>query len=61
MCARFLSEMSAEGQHRFEVNPLRMLDTKDPNDLRLLARRAETDRLSGRRRAATTSTNCRRI
>ncbi len=33
----FLAEMSAEGQHRFEVNPLRMLDTKDPNDLRLLA------------------------
>ncbi|HLK55776.1 MAG TPA: histidine--tRNA ligase [Chthonomonadaceae bacterium] len=32
----FLSEMSAEGQHRFEVNPLRMLDTKDANDLRLL-------------------------
>ena len=33
----FLSEMSGEGQHRFEVNPLRMLDTKNPNDLRLLA------------------------
>jgi histidyl-tRNA synthetase len=33
----FLSEMSAEGQVRFEVNPLRMLDTKDQNDLRLLA------------------------
>lgn len=33
----FLSEMSAEGQTRFEVNPLRMLDTKDANDLRLLA------------------------
>ena len=32
----FLSEMSAEGQARFEVNPLRMLDTKDENDLRLL-------------------------
>ncbi len=29
--------MSAEGQHRFEVNPLRMLDTKDEKDLRLLA------------------------
>jgi histidyl-tRNA synthetase len=33
----FLAEMSAEGQIRFEVNPLRMLDTKDHNDLRLLA------------------------
>lgn len=33
----FLSEMSAEGQKRFELNPLRMLDTKDPNDLRILA------------------------
>lgn len=33
----FLSELSPEGQHRFEVNPLRMLDTKDANDLRLLA------------------------
>jgi histidyl-tRNA synthetase len=33
----FLTDMSAEGQHRFEVNPLRMLDTKDQNDLRLLA------------------------
>src|SRR5205823_14940409 len=33
----FLSELSPEGQHRFEVNPLRMLDTKDPDDLRLLA------------------------
>ena len=32
----FLSELSAEGQHRFEANPLRMLDTKDKNDLRLL-------------------------
>jgi histidyl-tRNA synthetase len=32
----FLSEMSPEGQHRFEVNPMRMLDTKDENDLRLL-------------------------
>ncbi len=32
----FLSEMSGEGQHRFEVNPLRMLDTKNANDLRLL-------------------------
>jgi histidyl-tRNA synthetase len=33
----FLSEMSVEGQGRFEANPLRMLDTKDENDLRLLA------------------------
>jgi histidyl-tRNA synthetase len=33
----FLSEMSEEGQGRFESNPLRMLDTKDENDLRLLA------------------------
>ena len=33
----FLSEMSMEGQGRFEANPLRMLDTKDENDLRLLA------------------------
>ncbi len=33
----FLAEMSAEGQSRFEANPLRMLDTKDENDLRLLA------------------------
>ena len=32
----FLSELSAEGQRRFELNPLRMLDTKDKNDLRLL-------------------------
>ena len=32
----FLSELSAEGQSRFERNPLRMLDTKDANDLRLL-------------------------
>jgi|SRR5579871_1676354 len=32
----FLSEMSAEGQHRFEANPLRMLDTKDARDLRIL-------------------------
>ena len=33
----FLAEMSAEGQGRFEANPLRMLDTKNENDLRLLA------------------------
>ena len=33
----FLSEMSEEGQGRFEANPLRMLDTKNPKDLRLLA------------------------
>ena len=32
----FLSEMSEEGQRRFDINPLRMLDTKDQNDLRLL-------------------------
>jgi histidyl-tRNA synthetase len=32
----FLSQMSVEGQTRFELNPLRMLDTKDENDLRLL-------------------------
>lgn len=32
----FLSEMSEDGQRRFELNPLRMLDTKDRNDLRLL-------------------------
>ncbi len=34
--APHLSEYSAEGQHRFEANPLRMLDTKDPKDLELL-------------------------
>ena len=33
----FLAEMSAEGQFRFEANPLRMLDTKHEKDLRLLA------------------------
>ena len=33
----FLSQISVEGQARFEANPLRMLDTKDENDLRLLA------------------------
>ena len=32
----YLSEMSAENQARFEVNPLRMLDTKDEADLRIL-------------------------
>ena len=32
----FVSELSVEGQARFEKNPLRMLDTKDVNDLRLL-------------------------
>lgn len=32
----FLAEMSPEGQIRYEANPLRMLDTKDENDLRLL-------------------------
>jgi histidyl-tRNA synthetase len=33
----FLSEMSADSQRRFEANPLRMLDTKDPDDIRILA------------------------
>lgn len=33
----FLAQLSPEGQRRFERNPLRMLDTKDENDLRLLA------------------------
>jgi histidyl-tRNA synthetase len=33
----FLSEMTPDGQQRFEVNPLRMLDTKDERELRLLA------------------------
>jgi len=33
----FLAEMSEEGQRRFEMNPLRMLDTKSPRDLELLA------------------------
>jgi histidyl-tRNA synthetase len=33
----FLADMSAEGQIRYEVNPLRMLDTKDQSDLRLLS------------------------
>ena len=33
----FLVEMSVEGQNRFTVNPLRMLDTKNPTDLALLA------------------------
>jgi histidyl-tRNA synthetase len=33
----FLSEMSEEGQVRFQKNPLRMLDTKDEKELRLLA------------------------
>ena len=32
----FLNQMSAEGQQRFELNPLRMLDTKDKSDLSLL-------------------------
>jgi histidyl-tRNA synthetase len=32
----FLGEMSEEGRMRFEVNPLRMLDTKDEKDLCLL-------------------------
>lgn len=31
-----LTEYSQEGQQRFELNALRMLDTKDQNDLRLL-------------------------
>ncbi len=33
----FLTDLSEEGQGRFEMNPLRMLDTKNENDLRLLA------------------------
>lgn len=33
----FLSEMSEEGQGRFEANPLRMLDTKSPKELELLS------------------------
>lgn len=32
----FLAEMSEEGQRRFESNPLRMLDTKNEKDLKLL-------------------------
>ncbi len=32
----FLQEMSEEGQVRYRVNPLRMLDTKNETDLRLL-------------------------
>ena len=32
----YLDEMSVEGKQRFELNPLRMLDTKDKNDLKLL-------------------------
>lgn len=32
----FLEKLSPEGQKRFEVNPLRMLDTKDKSDLELL-------------------------
>ena len=33
----FLSKMSKEAQTRFEVNPLRLLDTKDENEIELLA------------------------
>lgn len=33
----YLSEMSEEGRKRFEINPLRMLDTKAERDLQILA------------------------
>ena len=33
----YLSEFSAEGQGRYETNPLRMLDTKNPRELEILA------------------------
>lgn len=32
-----LAEMSEDGRRRYEINPLRMLDTKDPRDLEILA------------------------
>lgn len=32
----YLSEMSEDGQKRFEMNPLRMLDTKSKGDLKIL-------------------------
>ncbi len=35
--APFLSEFSGEGQARFENNPLRLLDTKNPRELEILA------------------------
>ncbi|MGI4787304.1 MAG: histidine--tRNA ligase [Janthinobacterium lividum] len=34
----FLSEFSAEGQGRFETNPLRLLDTKNPHELEILSK-----------------------
>lgn len=33
----FLHELSADSRTRFETNPLRILDSKDPNDRKLLA------------------------
>ncbi len=33
----FLGKMSKEAQNRFEINPLRLLDTKDENEIELLA------------------------
>ncbi|HLH81241.1 MAG TPA: histidine--tRNA ligase [Chthonomonas sp.] len=33
----YLSQMSQEAQRRFELNPLRMLDTKDPKEKEILA------------------------
>ncbi len=33
----FLAEFSAEGQNRYETNPLRLLDTKNPRELEILA------------------------
>ena len=35
--APFLPEFSAEGQGRFETNPLRLLDTKNPRELEILS------------------------
>ncbi|MBA3958132.1 MAG: histidine--tRNA ligase [Parachlamydiaceae bacterium] len=32
----FLSQLSADSQTRFETNPLRILDSKDPNDRKIL-------------------------
>ncbi len=31
-----LAKMSEESKHRFEVNPLRILDSKDPNDIEIV-------------------------
>ena len=33
----YLAEFSAEGQGRYEINPLRLLDTKNPRELEILA------------------------